>query len=166
MTLEINKTNPDWIEATWKEDGVQVHCESYSGHPEHIQMLRDRCTEFETELTEDDLKIIKEVQEAFVMPTEEELEAQRQAQEQAEQTAKRKAQMLEGEVYTLNGADYQVSFTKDDGDGLVQVKSAFDLGLASTVIHFENGTKLSITAEEFPVFALWFVERRNNFFGV
>jgi len=98
--------------------------------------------------------------------TEEELEEQRLSKELAEQSAQRKAQMLEGEVYTLNGTDYQVSFTKDDGDGLVQVKSAFDLGLTSTTSHFENGTKLPITVEEFPTFALWFVERRNSFFEV
>ena len=72
----------------------------------------------------------------------------------------RDALMLEGEEY--NG--YQISFTKDDGDGLVQVKSAFELGLTSTIIHFENGTKMPITAEEFPTFAVWFVERRDNFF--
>jgi hypothetical protein len=96
----------------------------------------------------------------------EELEEQRLAKELAEQSAQRKADMLEGEVYTLNGTDYQVSFTKDDGDGLVQVKSAFDLGLTSTTIHFDNGTKLPITIEEFPAFAAWFVERRNNFFEV
>jgi hypothetical protein len=95
-----------------------------------------------------------------------ELEAQRLAKELAEQSAQRKADMLEGEVYTLNGTDYQVSFTKDDGDGLVQVKSAFDLGLTSTTIHFDNGTKLPITAQEFPAFAAWFVERRNSFFEV
>jgi hypothetical protein len=98
--------------------------------------------------------------------TNEEIVAQQEAKELEKQAAQRKADMIEGEVYTLNGVDYQVSFTKDDGDGLVQVKSAFDLGLASTVIHFENGTKLPITVNEFPVFALWFVEKRNNFFEV
>lgn len=96
----------------------------------------------------------------------EELEAQRLVKELAEQSAQRKSDMIEGEVYTLNGTDYQVSFTKDDGDGVVQVKSAFDLGLTSTTIHFDNGTKLPITIEDFPIFATWFVERRNSFFEV
>ena len=96
--------------------------------------------------------------------TDKELETQRLTKELAEQTAQRKASMLEGEIYTLNEIDYLISFTKDDGDGLVQVKSAFELGLTSTIIHFENGTKMPITAEEFPTFAVWFVERRDNFF--
>ena len=67
----------------------------------------------------------------------------------------------------LNGANYNgtvVSLTKDDGDGLVQVKSGFELGLTDTVIHFENGAKLPMTVAEFPAFALWFVNERNKFF--
>jgi len=67
----------------------------------------------------------------------------------------------------LSGADYNgttVSLTKDDGDGLVQVKSGFEMGLTETVIHFENGVKMPMTAEEFPEFALWFVNERNKFF--
>lgn len=68
--------------------------------------------------------------------------------------------MLEGVDY--NG--FQISFTKDDGDGLVQVKAAFELGLTATTIHFANGTKMPITAAEFGAFALWFVNKRNEFF--
>lgn len=80
----------------------------------------------------------------------------------------------------LQGADYngyQVSFTAEDGNGLLQVeggfnklKQAIELGLLppeteiKTIIHFENGTKLPMTAEEFPEFALWFVNERNKFF--
>lgn len=86
MILEIIKTNPDWFEATWKEDGIQVHCESFSGHPEHIKMLRDRCVEFGTELTSEDEKIISEVQEAFIPTPQEELA--RLANEQKVQEAK------------------------------------------------------------------------------
>ena len=104
IKLKIIKTNPDWLEATWFEETVttnevqeeiddelqtvqkedvqttQIHCESFSGHPEHIQMLKDKCTEFETELSEDDLQILKEISESFVMPTEEEIEANTQAE--------------------------------------------------------------------------------------
>jgi len=67
----------------------------------------------------------------------------------------------------LTGADYnghQVSFTGDDGNGLLQVKAAFEMGLSDTVIHFANGGKMPITAEEFPAFAAWFVVERNKFF--
>lgn len=89
----------------------------------------------------------------------EKLDRDKVAQE-LEAEAHRKQAMLDGADY--NG--YQVSLTKDDGDGLVQVKNGFDLGLASTIIHFKNGTKMPITAEEFPEFALWFVNERNKFF--
>ena len=85
-------------------------------------------------------------------------------QELFKQLEQKKVKMLEGEVYTLNNVDYTISFTKDDGNGVVQVKSAFDLGVTSTIIHFENGTKLPMTEDEFPEFALWFVEKRNSFF--
>jgi hypothetical protein len=67
----------------------------------------------------------------------------------------------------LEGSDYNgtvVSLTKSDGDGLVQVKSGFELGLTDTVIHFENGAKLPMNVSDFPTFALWFVNERNKFF--
>ncbi len=70
----------------------------------------------------------------------------------------------ESEVYTLNDVDYQVPFMKDDADGLLQVKAAFDLGVTDTVIYFTNGTKMPITATEFMDFAVWFVNKRNSFF--
>lgn len=69
--------------------------------------------------------------------------------------------MLKGFVY--NGMD--ISVTKDDGDGMVQVKVSFELGLTSTVIHFANGSKLPMTAEGFPAFALQFVTERGKFFS-
>lgn len=72
--------------------------------------------------------------------------------------------MLDGATYDINGTGYAVSFTKDDGDGLMQVKSAFEMGLSSTVIHFENGTMMPINASEFLQFAVWFVNKRNEFF--
>lgn len=76
----------------------------------------------------------------------------------------RKFNMLQGEIYTLNGIDYLVSFSKDDGDGLIQVKNAFEMGLTNTIIHFDNGTKMPITSTDFSEFALWFIHKRNEFF--
>ena len=74
----------------------------------------------------------------------------------------RKKAMLAGKDYQ----GYQASFTKDDGNGLIQVGAAFDMGITNTVMHFENGTKMPITATEFAGFAAWFVAERNNFFVV
>ena len=81
-----------------------------------------------------------------------------------EQSKARDEAMLAGATYTLNDTDYQISFTKEDGDGLVQVKSVFELGLKQTTIHFSNGTKLPISSSEFLAFASWFANKRNEFF--
>ena len=92
---------------------------------------------------------------------------QKEQEEQAlklEQSKARDEAMLEGAIYTLNNIEYKISFTKEDGDGLVQVKSAFELGLTQTTIHFSNGTKLHISSSEFMEFASWFVSKRNEFF--
>lgn len=67
----------------------------------------------------------------------------------------------------LIGVDYQgsmISLTDMDGNGMLQVKAAFEMGLPSTTIHFKNSTKLPMTAADFPAFALWFVTERNRFF--
>ena len=73
IKLFIVKTNPDWLEAAWIDE-QQIHCESFSGHPEHIQMLKDKCTEFDTELTSEQLQIVAEIQESFVPISQEELD--------------------------------------------------------------------------------------------
>lgn len=86
-TIKLNIiADKDWLEATWtkevvtqiegKEDRVettQVWCESYSGHPEHIAMLRAKALEFGTELDE---ALITECVANFKYPTEEELAQQ------------------------------------------------------------------------------------------
>lgn len=92
-TIKLNMTiDKDWLEATWtkevttisdvekdgeivQEESVateQLHCESFSGHPEHIAMLEAKALEFNTSLDEY-AGLIKQAKEAFVMPTAEEL---------------------------------------------------------------------------------------------
>jgi hypothetical protein len=73
LTLILGETN--WLEATWSEDEIQVHCESYSGHPEHIAMLRAKALEFETSLEEFET-IIAECEKNFIAPTEDEIQAE------------------------------------------------------------------------------------------
>ncbi|MGE4399388.1 MAG: hypothetical protein AB7D29_07695 [Campylobacterales bacterium] len=126
--------------------------------------------------TESDIRAIEEGQEHLIRSKWVELSEaelvemlkptpeQEAAIAEAKAKAERIAAMLNGGVYTLGNTDYRVSFTKDDGDGLMQVKSAFELGLTSTTIHFENGTKMPISAAEFGAFAAWFVAKRNEFF--
>ena len=76
MKLELKLTN-DWIEATWSEEAdevkTQVHCESFSGHPEHIAMLRAKAKEYGTKLDE---ALITECITNFKMPTAEEIAEQ------------------------------------------------------------------------------------------
>lgn len=78
------------------------------------------------------------------------------------QKQERKNLMLQGREYN----SFKISFTKDDGDGVVQVDAAFRRGLDSTVMHFECGTNMPIEASEFNDFAIWFMVERNKFFKV
>lgn len=71
MKLEMKLEN-NWLEATWLEDENQIHCESFSGHPEHIAMLEAKVLEFGTSLDEY-ADVIAQAKEAFVMPAAEEL---------------------------------------------------------------------------------------------
>ena len=84
--------------------------------------------------------------------------------ERAEAKAARLSAMVSGVPYPLDGVEYQISFTADDGNGMTQVKTAFDLGVEATTIYFSNGTKMPITSVEFGAFAAWFVQKRNEFF--
>lgn len=100
MKLELKLTN-DWLEAAWYEETItvndvekeietirgviketiqeeattkaQVYCESFSGHNEHIAMLRVKAKEFNTELDE---ALIAECVANFKYPTEAELAEQ------------------------------------------------------------------------------------------
>ncbi len=100
-TIKLNITiDKDWLEATWikevttindvekeveidgeltkeivKEESVtteQIHCESFSGHKEHIAMLEAKALEFGTSLDEYS-ELIKQCKDSFVYPTDEEL---------------------------------------------------------------------------------------------
>ncbi len=96
MNKLILKLDKDWIEATFinvasileevekDADGVitkeekiteeEIHCESFSGHPEHIAMLRDKCEVYGVKLSIDDEKLIDEVGNNFTMPSQEKLD--------------------------------------------------------------------------------------------
>lgn len=99
-------TDKDWLEATWtkevttinevekdgeliQEESVtteQLHCESFSGHREHIAMLRAKATEFGTELGEYE-ELIAECENKFVHPSDEEVAAELAAHTKAEALA-------------------------------------------------------------------------------
>lgn len=96
--------------------------------------------------------------------TDEDIAEQELARAKAQAKAERATAMMNGASYALGGKDYQISFTSDDGNGLVQVRAAFDLGVEATTIYFDNGTRMPISAAEFGAFAAWFVTKRNEFF--
>lgn len=89
LNLILDQTN--WLEATWvgevitinevegekveSKETTQLWCESYSGHPEHIAMLRAKALEFETSLEEYE-DLIAECEKNFVAPTEDEIQAE------------------------------------------------------------------------------------------
>ena len=107
-TIKLNITiDKDWLEATWikevttineiekevevdgelikeivQEESVtteQIHCESFSGHREHITLLRAKAKEFNTSLKEFE-PLIKECEDAFIYPTDEEIETEKRKQ--------------------------------------------------------------------------------------
>lgn len=82
MNKLILKLENNWLEATWTEstetESAVIHCESYSGHKEHITMLRAKAKEYNTSLKEYE-PLIKQCQDAFFYPSEEEIKQQEQA---------------------------------------------------------------------------------------
>ena len=92
--------------------------------------------------------------------TAEELATKAELEAEQEASKLRAEAMLTGFEY--NG--YRISVTAEDGTGLLQVKGAFEMGVTDTVIHFQNGTKLPMSATDFPAFALLFVTERNKYF--
>lgn len=72
-TIKLNITiDKDWLEAIWLENETQIHCESFSGHKEHIVMLEAKALEFGTSLDEFE-GLIKQCKDSFIYPTEDEL---------------------------------------------------------------------------------------------
>lgn len=69
LTLILDQTN--WLESTWIENELQIHCESFSGHKEHIAQLRAKAKEFNTSLKEFE-PLIKQCEDSFIYPTDEE----------------------------------------------------------------------------------------------
>lgn len=111
--IKLNITiDKDWLEATWLEDEIQIHCESFSGHPEHIAMLEAKALELGTSLNEFE-GLIKQCKEAFVMPTEEELLAYELDQKI------QKAKMYLAQTDYKMTVDYFATLTKEIQDELI-----------------------------------------------
>ena len=112
-TIKLNIIiDKDWLEATWSEDEIQVHCESFSGHPEHITMLEAKALEFGTSL-DGYAELIEQAKEAFVMPTAEELLAY-----ELDQKIQEAKMYLASTDYKMT-VDYFATLTKEIQDELI-----------------------------------------------
>lgn len=146
MKLELKLTN-DWLEATWYEDDKQVHCESFSGHPEHIEMLRSKLTEYGTETTAEDETMIAEAIGNFVMPTEAELEAYAKEQALIQAKADREIALSTMVVTTQSGkvfdADVQARLNISNA---ITVSDA--VGVTETVWRLADNSEVLVTVAE------------------
>ena len=109
----LDETN--WLEVIWvNENDEQIHCESFSGHPEHIAMLRARALEFGTKLDE---SLIKECIANFKYPTEEEL-----AQQELESKIAEAKAYLESTDFKMT-VDYYSTLTADEQAELTEKRA-------------------------------------------
>ena len=78
-----------------------------------------------------------------------------------------KKQVIDISKNKHNGVDYNGYKVPLDNNAallMMQVKNAFEMGVTSTNIEFDNGTIMPIQATEFTDFAMWFATERNKFF--
>lgn len=76
--IKLDQTN--WLELTIENENNEIiHCESFSGHKEHIALLRSRAIEFDVSLVEFE-DVIKSCEDAFIYQTDEEIEAEARKQ--------------------------------------------------------------------------------------
>ena len=70
--LILDQTN--WLELTvTDENNETIHCESFGDIDEYTELLKQRCTEFGVELSEEHLNLLIEQKANRHIPTEEEL---------------------------------------------------------------------------------------------
>ena len=63
------------------------------------------------------------------------------------------------------GDVYKVSLTNDDANGLIQVKTAFEMGITETNFYFENGTVVPLKSVDDLLHLGQFISiERNKFF--
>jgi len=109
MKLELKLSN-NWLEATWyieeNESKTQVHCEYFSGHPEHIAMLRAKAIEYETVLDE---AIVSELIAGYVPPPE---PTQEEVVQEAIKNAEHAVQAYINSVVVSRGYDNENSIAK------------------------------------------------------
>lgn len=112
MKLNIILDETNWLEATWLENETQIHCESFSGHKEHIALLRAKSKEFNTSLEEFE-PLIKQCEDSFIYPTDEEIAKEELKNKIAESKA-----YLSSTDYKMT-VDYFATLSKEIQDELI-----------------------------------------------
>ena len=79
MICEINLIN-GWMEFVVFEDKKIIDRWSYSGHKEHIIHLMQKVDEHKIVLTDEQKILIQKVQDAFIYPSDEEIETEKRKQ--------------------------------------------------------------------------------------
>lgn len=158
ITSNLTLDSTNWLEANFIEDEKVIHCESFSGHREHLQMLRNKASEYEVDLTEFE-ELIAECESNFEYPSEESIQEELEAQSIYDR------KYLGIDYTNLEDKIYKVSLTNDDANGLIQVKTAFEFGVTETNFYFENGTIVPLKSID-DLFHLgqFIAIERNKFF--
>ena len=104
------------VEATWLENEIQIHCESFSGHKEHIALLRAKAKELNTSLKEYE-PLIKQCEDSFIYPTDEEIIKEELKNKIAEAKA-----YLSSTDYKMT-VDYFATLSKEIQDELILKRS-------------------------------------------
>ena len=90
---------------------------------------------------------------------------EKEIQKQAETKAIYDRKYVGIEYTNLRDEVYIVSLTNDDANGLIQVKTAFETGIAETNFYFENGTIVPLKSIDDLLHLGQFVSiERNKFF--
>lgn len=111
--MKINiKLENNWLEATWIQSEIQIHCESFSGHKEHIALLIAKAKEFNTSLEEFE-PLIKQCEDAFTYQTDEEI-----AKEELQHKINEAKAYLSSTDYKMT-VDYFGGLTQEVQDELV-----------------------------------------------
>lgn len=103
---EIKLDNTNWIEVIIVNGLDEViHCESFGDINEYTELLKQRCTEFGVELSEEHLNILTEQKANRHIPTEEEL---------AEIVVNKELQRIQDLKYAKNSALNSIVVTIND----------------------------------------------------
>ena len=145
MTLTLTIDNTNWLEANFIEDEKVIHCEAFSGHREHIELLRNKALEYGVDLTEFE-ELIAECESNFEYPSEESIQEELELQVKAElKSAKELA--LNSITVEVNGKVFD-GRAKDQVNIMAAIQAAELLNKTEETWVLNDDTKQIVTVEE------------------